>query len=143
MPATKPRPEQLQKLATQVPADGPVYLLNLLKFKARAEYADGRMTDLTGEQAYAIYVEGVSKLIASVGGRVVWNGRCNTLVIGDEDEPPWDSVAIVEYPRLEAYEKVRGSANYGDVHVHREAGLAHQLLIHCLSIGQVQAALSR
>jgi len=143
MSATKPRPEQLQKLATQAPAEGPVYLLNLLRFKQRAEYADGRATDLTGEQAYALYTEGVSKLIAGVGGRIIWFGRCNTLVIGDGDEPPWETAAIVEYQHLEDYLKMRGGADYEDVHVHREAGLAQQLLIHCLSREQAQGVLSR
>ena len=37
-------------------ADGPIYMLNLLKFKDKAEYADGRETDLTGAQAFALYV---------------------------------------------------------------------------------------
>jgi len=27
--------------------DGPIYMLNLLKFKEKAEYPDGRDTDLT------------------------------------------------------------------------------------------------
>ena len=34
--------------------EGPIYMLNLLKFKAKAEYADGRETDLSGAEAYAI-----------------------------------------------------------------------------------------
>ena len=35
--------------------EGPIYMLNLLKFKEKAEYADGRETDLSGAEAYAIY----------------------------------------------------------------------------------------
>jgi len=35
--------------------DTPVYMVNLLKFKDKAEYEDGRETDLTGAEAYAIY----------------------------------------------------------------------------------------
>lgn len=34
--------------------DGPIYMLNLLKYKEKAEYEDGRDTDLTGAEAYAI-----------------------------------------------------------------------------------------
>ena len=35
--------------------DSPIEMVNLLKFKEKAEYEDGRETDLSGEEAYAIY----------------------------------------------------------------------------------------
>ena len=34
---------------------GPVVMLNLLKFRAKAVYPDGRPSDLTGRQAYDLY----------------------------------------------------------------------------------------
>ena len=133
--AIAPRPEQIEQLAERAP-DGPIYMLNLLKFKARAEYADGRDSNLTGREAYALYGEGVGKLIASLGGRIIWGGAANTLVVGDGDLA-WDQVAIVEYPSLQSFQQMTASAAYQDVHVHREAGLAHQLLINCLSPEQM------
>ena len=36
--------------------DTPITMLNLLKFKEKAEYEDGRETDLTGKEAYSISV---------------------------------------------------------------------------------------
>jgi hypothetical protein len=36
--------------------DQPIYMLNLLKYKDRAEYADGRETDLSGPEYQAIAV---------------------------------------------------------------------------------------
>jgi hypothetical protein len=36
-----PKPEQLAELMERAP-DGKLYMLNLLKFKDKAEYADGR-----------------------------------------------------------------------------------------------------
>lgn len=44
-------------------SQGPIYMLNLLKFKEKAEYADGRETDLTGAEAYALYGAEVSKIL--------------------------------------------------------------------------------
>ena len=35
--------------------DEPIYMVNLLKFKDKAEYPDKRETDLSGKEAYAIY----------------------------------------------------------------------------------------
>ena len=43
-------PAQWQTLADD-PADGPVCMVNLLKFKGKAEYEDGRDTTLTGMSA--------------------------------------------------------------------------------------------
>ena len=34
--------------------DTPIYMLNLLKFKEKAEYADGRDTPMTGAEAYGV-----------------------------------------------------------------------------------------
>ena len=51
-----PNEAQLQGFAEPGP-EGPIYMVNLLKFKEKAEYPDGRESDLTGEQAYAIYGE--------------------------------------------------------------------------------------
>ena len=137
--AIAPTAEQIKNLINRAP-EGKLYMLNLLKFKDKAEYADGRETTLTGADAYALYGQGVTKLIAELGGRLVWNGQPNTLVIG-EGELGWDAVAIVEYPSIEAFQKMTASPDYDAVHVHREAGLAHQLLINCLSTEQLMAGL--
>ena len=42
-----PNAEQIAGFMEPGPS-GPIYMVNLLKFKQRAEYADGRETDLTG-----------------------------------------------------------------------------------------------
>ena len=136
-----PRPDQLQALKQRAP-DGPLFMLNLLKFREQAVYADGRSTDLTGAEAYSLYLVAVAKIIAGFGGRMVWEGVPNVLFIGD-GEMPWDYVVIVEYPSFDAFRGMTDSANYQAIQVHREAGLAHQLLINCLSAAQAQVLASR
>ncbi len=130
--ATQPTPAQLEQLLTKAPK-GPIHMLNLLKFKERAEYADGRETELSGAEAYALYGAGVAILIGALGGRAVYQGVPNVLVIGEGDTP-WDAIAIVEYPSIESFQKMLASEAYQEVHVHREAGLEHQLLINTLPI---------
>ena len=56
-------PDQLAQLGEPGP-DGPIYMVNLLKFKERAGYEDGRETDLTGAEAYGLYGSGVVPLVA-------------------------------------------------------------------------------
>ena len=129
-----PRPDQIRKLIQRAP-DGPLYMLNLLKFRKQAKYADGRKSDLSGAQAYGLYGAAVEEIISGLGGRFVWAGVPNVIVIGD-GEPEWDQVVIVEYPSLQAFQGMTASAEYQAIHVHREAGLEHQLLINCLSAAQ-------
>lgn len=40
-------------------------------------------------------------------------------------------VSIVEYPSVAAFMNMGISGQYQKIHVHREAGLAHQLLVEC------------
>jgi uncharacterized protein (DUF1330 family) len=107
---------------------GPVVMVNLLKFKPRAEYRDGRPTDLTGRDAYMIYGAAVSKLLEQYGGRVVFAGDVTHLTLGKVDEL-WDEIALAEYPNRAAMVAMSMSQEWRDIAVHREAGLAGQLNI--------------
>ena len=79
--AVVPTPEQIQELAGEG-HDQPIYMVNLLKFKKKAEYEDGRATDLTGQQAYAIYGAEVQAHLAKVGGKPVIGGQVTGLRLG-------------------------------------------------------------
>ena len=107
---------------------GPIVMVNLLKFKPRAEYRDGRPTDLTGRDAYMIYGAAVSKLLEQYGGRVVFAGDVTHLTLGKVDEL-WDEIALAEYPNRAAMVAMSMSQEWRDIAVHREAGLAGQLNI--------------
>ena len=126
---TQPTPEQFQALFEKAPP-GPLIMLNLLKFKDKAEYADGRETDISGVEAYAIYGSLMKKRIEADGGRFIFNANTHTLVVGDGDLE-WDAVGIVEYASLENFKEIVLSPEYQEMSVHREAGLEHQLLINC------------
>ena len=122
-----PNEEQLKGFG-EPGAEGPIYMLNLLKFKDRAEYPDGRATDLTGEQAYAIYSEGVSKLLLLHGGALIFAADIERLMLGEVEEL-WDKAAIAMYPSRAAMLAMMSSPQMQDIGVHRAAGLAGQLNI--------------
>ena len=105
-------------------------MLNLLKFKEFADYGGGNDADLSGVEAYLRYAVEVTKMINELGGEIVFNGQANTLVIGDGDLA-WDLVSIVEYPSVAAFLAMTSSEEYRKIHVHRDAGLEHQLLVQC------------
>ncbi len=109
-------------------AQGPIFMLNLLKFKAKAEYADGRETSLTGAEAYALYGAAVSKILGKLGGGAMFNAKVERLMLGEVEEL-WDTVAIAMYPNRQAMFDMIRSEEYQAIHHHREAGLAGQLNI--------------
>lgn len=107
---------------------GPIYMVNLLKFKPKAEYPDGRETDLTGEQAYNIYGQGVSLLLKEFGGAAMFSANIERLMLGEVEEL-WDKIAIAMYPSRAAMLAMMQSPGMQEIGVHRAAGLAGQLNI--------------
>jgi uncharacterized protein (DUF1330 family) len=121
-------PSEAQIAMLMEPDDEPIYMVNLLKYRDKAEYADGRETDLSGREAYEIYGAGVVETLADVGAEVVFGGRVSGLVLGEVEEL-WDDVAIAKYPNRAAMLAMIASPKYQDILVHRNAGLAGQLNI--------------
>ena len=128
MPTSRERIEEMM----QPGPEGPIYMINLLKFKERAEYEDGRQTDLTGRQAYQLYGRAVSKLITEYGGTVTFAGDVTFLALG-QVEDLWDEVAIAMYPTRGDLLRMSSSDAWREAAVHRTAGLAGQLNIETVS----------
>ena len=107
-------------------SEEPICMINLLKFKEKAEYEDGRDTDLTGREAYALYEEGVKKLLQEIGGGIGFEGDVERLALGEVEEL-WDVVGLAVWPSRGAMFKVMQSPEMQAISVHRSAGLAGQL----------------
>ena len=112
-------------------AEGPICMVNLLKFKVTAEYEDGRETDLTGREAYALYIEGVRELLKEFGRSLSFKASVDRLTIGEVEEL-WDDVAIAIYPSRAAMLQMMQSDKMQEIGQHRAAGLAGQLNIECV-----------
>ncbi|MDB4048746.1 DUF1330 domain-containing protein [Luminiphilus sp.] len=122
-----PDKEQIKGFMEPV-SEGPICMVNLLKFKDRAAYEDGRDTDLTGREAYALYEEGVKKLLQEIGGGIGFEGDVARLALGEVEEL-WDVVALAVWPSRQAMFEVMQSPEMQAISVHRSAGLAGQLNI--------------
>ncbi len=108
--------------------DGPIFMVNLLKFKEKAEYPDKRETNLTGREAYAIYGKEVVGHLEKVGGKPIFGSDVTRLMLGEVEEL-WDQVAIAMYPNRKAMLKMISDPDYIESAQHRVAGLAGQLNI--------------
>ena len=108
--------------------DLPISMVNLLKFKDKAEYEDGRETNLTGAEAYAIYGNEVVEHLKSVRAELVYSGNVTRLMLGEIEEL-WDMVVIARYPSKKAMLDMIMKPEYIESSIHRTAGLAGQLNI--------------
>lgn len=132
--ALEPNDEQMAGFAE--PDDGQaIYMLNLLKYREKAEYPDGRDAELSGRDAYARYAEGVVECLAMVGGSIVFSGAARRLVLGELDKADelWDDVAIAMYPSRKAMLEMMMSPEYQAIVEHRSAGLEGQINIETVS----------
>lgn len=107
---------------------GPFVMLNLLKFREKAEYNDGSASELSGQEAYQQYGAVVVQCIQKVGGRAIYSGQVTGLLLGEVEEN-WDMVALVEYPSLEAFQRMLNMPEFVAASAHRSAGLEGQLNI--------------
>ena len=124
MIAVYPTPEQIQGLL-KGPADQPVVMLNLLRFKERATEPD---VGLTGQEAYQRYADEMVRFVESKGGRVLWSGRVDGQVIGSE-AGGFHMAALMEYPSRKAFVEIAMSPEVAEIGVHRSAGLEGQWLL--------------
>jgi uncharacterized protein (DUF1330 family) len=122
--AIYPTPEQIAALLAG-PDDQPVVMLNLLRFKPRA---DGPDEGVSGEEAYRSYAQAMREIVESSGGRFVWMGRADSVVIGDAGAE-FDMIGLVEYPSRRKFVEIATSDRVREIGVHRAAGLESQWLI--------------
>ena len=98
--------------------DGPVVMLNLLKFRSGG-----------GAGEYGRYGETATSMVERLGGRVLYIGRVDQVLIGNEDANDWDAIAVVEYPSRQAFIDMVSKPEYRQAHEHREGGLERTVLI--------------
>lgn len=119
-----PEPEQIQELL-EGPAEGPVVMVNLLRFKKEADAPD---EGLTGEEAYGKYGAQMVQWVTSQGARLIWSGRVDSMVIGDTDEY-FHTIALMEYPSRAEFLRIIRDPRVAEFSIHRTAGLEMQWLI--------------
>ncbi len=117
--AQLPTAEQQQAMLA-LPGDGPVVMLNLLKFKPG------------GQADYMKYSMGIQPLLQKAGAKVLFAGSADLCLIGNAD---WDMVALVQYPNKMALGAMTATPEYQAAHEHRLAGLEGQVLYAMTQVG--------
>lgn len=102
------------------PLEGPLHMLNLIRLKDKATYADGR--EATGKEAYAAYGQASAPFFQEHGGKMVWRGQPFFPLIGPASET-WDIGFIAGYPSKEAFLSMVKNPGYQAVVFHRQAAV--------------------
>lgn len=105
---------------------GPIWMLNLIRLRKKAKYDDGR--GATGGEAYAAYGRESEPFFKGVGGRIVWSGAPQCVLIGPDDER-WDVAFVAEYPSAGAFADMIKDPGYQAVVHHRQAAVKDSRLI--------------
>ena len=128
MASIHPEREALNALAG-VPDDGPVVMLNMLKFRAQAAYPEGSgETPCSGREAYRRYSEQAGPHFQSLGGRLIWLGQVEQVLVGPGQEL-WDEVFLAQYPSRRAFLQMVQNPDYLASTIHRTAAVADSRLI--------------
>jgi uncharacterized protein (DUF1330 family) len=130
--SVNPTSDQLRAMQNEGP-DGPIVMVNLLKYREKAAYAADRAEakeNMSGREAYRRYGMTALQCVSALGGGLVWSGPQALVFIGGSEQD-WDEVVCVRYPSRQAFLKMISNPDYLAATYHREAGLARTALICC------------
>ena len=119
------------KAFMQASQNTPVQMLNLIRLRAKADYAPNHPfhgRDMAGLDAYREYGRTVAPILTRVGGRQVWAGRPELVLIGPSTER-WDLAFIVEYPNALAFAEMVRDSEYREHTIHRQAAIEDSRVI--------------
>ena len=106
---------------------GPIHMLNLVKLRDQATYDDG--TKATGAVAYKTYGELSGPIFRALGGRIIWSGKPEVMLIGPDTGEEWDIAFIAEYPDMDAFITMMRDPAYQAITHHRTAALQNSRLV--------------
>lgn len=130
--SVEPTPQQLHAFMEKGP-DGPIVMVNLLKYRDKAAYAADRpeaKDGISGREAYQRYAAVALPCVGEAGGGIVWAGQQALVFIGGAQDE-WDDVVCVRYPSRQAFMEMIARPDYRAATHHREAGLARTSLLCC------------
>lgn len=106
--------------------DGPVFMLNLMKYRERADYAD-TADAVSGREADDRYAP--VDVLRSIGAAVAFYAE---VAAATED---WDRVGVVRYPTRRSFIEMQARRDFQERHVHKEAGMDHTIVLGTLPTG--------
>lgn len=104
--------------------DGPIFMVNLMKYHDVARY-DDQDTMISGREADDRY--NPSSVLNKIGADIMFAADVRTSVLGDD----WDRIAIVRYPTRRSFIDMQSRKDFAEKHVHKSAGMLRTILPCC------------
>jgi uncharacterized protein (DUF1330 family) len=112
--------------------EGPVVMLNLLRFKKTADYSAAPELSpkepISGEMAYQVYIEHTLQYLKKSGGDILFMGKGGQFLIGPTNEQ-WDAVLLIRQQSVESFMAFAQHEAYMQGIGHRTAALEDSRLL--------------
>jgi len=115
--------------------DREVWMLNLMKYKAVADYGDGTTSTISGREADDIYSP--TAVLDDLGATVPLFGDVTRQLT---DEVAWDRIGIVRYPSRASFFAMQDRDDFQKQYVHKEAGMETTIVMGCVPVSAADPA---
>ena len=120
------------KMATMPPEDdGPVWMVNFMRYKERADYGDSGESGISGREADDRYAP--VDVLKSIGADVAYFG--DVIAPDGGGDPEWHRMAVVRYPTRKSFIDMQARADFKEKAVHKEAGMEFTIVMCALPTG--------
>lgn len=124
-----PSERQFQQLMELAPPEGPLVMINCLRYLEAAQYTDDKdEAACSGRDAYQRYAELAFPTVMKLGAKPVWMAEVLQCFVAPDKEQ-WDDIILIEWPNLDAFKQLMSDQNYHQIAYHRDASLADSRLI--------------
>ena len=124
-----PSKEEFVKFIKEYPANTPITMINILKFKEKSGNGEE-----TGKEAYLRYSKNMVALMEKANGKVVWMGNVHQTIIGDYESHP-DMLLLVAYPNKESFITMCTTPEYEEISKDRKLALEYGGLMVSTPVG--------
>lgn len=127
------------KLATTPPEhDGPIFMVNLMKYHDVAQYSSTDAPQVSGREADDKY--NPASILNKIGADIVFVADVTKNHIGDED---WDRIAIVRYATRKSFIDMQQRKDFAEKHEHKAAGMKRTTIVCCRPVDDALDTRSR
>lgn len=111
---------------------GPVVMLNMLRFKETADYTEvphlAPLSPISGQEAYELYMRCTLPFLKEAGSEILFYGESNSFLIGPSEEQ-WDHILLVKHASVAQFIAFAQNKDYLKTEGHRTAALSDSRLL--------------